>query len=172
MTKRLVEPSVKPFLSSALPSTISELPTDCRGPGSFQDRWSRRIGLWDSRGLSFAFSIPRYFFSLRSFFPMALRKNLHGDTAEVFLLGRIDGAAANEFEVEVIALMKQGINTIWVNCAEANFLCSAAIRVLLQYHRQLKAQKKTFLISRVSPEVDSILEMTGFRDLLVEKTTS
>jgi len=100
---------------------------------------------------------------------MPIRKAINGQTCELFLAHRVDGAAANELEVEVLSAIKQGYQTILVNLAEADFLCSAAIRVLLQHHRQMKNQQRTFLVSRVSPEVNSILEMTGFRDLLVEK---
>jgi anti-anti-sigma factor len=82
----------------------------------------------------------------------------------------VDGAAANEMEVEILSANRAGAKTVLINLANSDFLCSAAIRVLLQHHRQMKAQQKTFLVSRVSPEVDSILEMTGFRDLLVEKS--
>jgi anti-anti-sigma factor len=100
---------------------------------------------------------------------MSLRKDVYGDTCEIFVKGRVDGAAANELEIDLINQLKQPSKNVLVNFAEANFLCSAAIRVLLQYHRQFKGQQKSLLVSRVSPEVDSILTMTGFRDMLVEK---
>ena len=100
---------------------------------------------------------------------MALKKEVYGDTCEVFVKGRVDGAAANELEVELINLTRQPCKNVLINFAEANFLCSAAIRVLLQYHRQFKNSQRSMLVSRVSPEVDSILTMTGFRDMLVEK---
>jgi len=53
-----------------------------------------------------------------------------------------------------------------VNLAQATFLCSAGIRVLLQYHRQMKNKGLTFLVTRPSPEVSSALEMTGFPELV------
>ena len=84
------------------------------------------------------------------------------------LPGRIDGAAAHQLEVEVIAAMQQGYKAIYVNLAQATFLCSAGIRVLLQYHRQMKGKGLKLLASRPSPEVTSALEMTGFPEL-VEK---
>ena len=100
---------------------------------------------------------------------MPIKKQTNGDTTELFFSGRVDGAAANDLEVEILNLTRTDAKTILINFAEADFLCSAAIRVLLQHHRQLKNQQKTLLISRASPEVNSILQMTGFRDLLVEK---
>ena len=100
---------------------------------------------------------------------MSIQKNILGEDYELVVQGRVDGALANALEVEVLGAVKAGAKNIYVNFASASFLCSAAIRVVMQYHRQMKNQGKKLLISRVSPEVDSILEMTGFRDLIVEK---
>ena len=101
---------------------------------------------------------------------MQITKNLHDTEYDYLLSGRIDGPAAHQLEVEVLAAIRAGAPRIYINLAEATFLCSAAIRVILQYHRQLKAQGKSLLISRTSPEIDQILELTGFRDSVVEKT--
>jgi anti-sigma B factor antagonist len=99
---------------------------------------------------------------------MEIQKRISGESLELLLPGRIDGAAANELEVEVLAAIKQGFKAIYVNLAQATFLCSAGIRVLLQYHRQMKGRGLKLLVSRPSPEVASALEMTGFPEL-VEK---
>jgi anti-anti-sigma factor len=97
---------------------------------------------------------------------MEIQKTISGERLELMLPGRIDGAAANQLEIEVIAAIKQGFKAIDVNLAQATFLCSAGIRVLLQYHRQMKAKGLRFLVSRPSPEVAAALEMTGFGDLI------
>ena len=100
---------------------------------------------------------------------MSIQKNISGDDLELIIPGRVDGAVANTMEVEILAAIRSGAKSIYLNLASATFLCSAAIRVVLQYHRQMKTQGGRLLISRTSPEVDSILELTGFRDLIVEK---
>jgi len=97
---------------------------------------------------------------------MDIEKKVTGDTLEMLLSGRIDGAAANELEIEVLAVMRQPFKSVYVNLAQATFLCSAGIRVLLQYHRQMKNKGLTFLVTRPSPEVSSALEMTGFPELV------
>jgi anti-anti-sigma factor len=99
---------------------------------------------------------------------MEIEKKISGDSLELMLSSRIDGLAANELEVAVLAAIKQGYKAIYVNLAQATFLCSAGIRVLLQYHRQMKVKGLKLLVSRPSPEVASALEMTGFPEL-VEK---
>ena len=100
--------------------------------------------------------------------PMEIQKRITGDSWEFMLPGRVDGAAANQLEIEVLAAIKQNAKSIYVNLAEATFLCSAGLRVLLQYHRQMKSKGLTLLVTRPSSEVASALEMTGFPEL-VEK---
>ena len=99
---------------------------------------------------------------------MPIEKKITGDSHELFMRGRVDGAAANELELEVLAAMRAGAQAIYVNLADATFLCSAGIRVLLQYHRQMKGKGLTFLATRPSADVAAALEMTGFPEL-VEK---
>lgn len=99
---------------------------------------------------------------------MAIEKKIYGDSLELLMTERIDGLAANALEVEVLAAIKQGYQAIYVNLAQATFLCSAGIRVLLQYHRQMKGKGRRLLVTRPSTEVAAALEMTGFPEL-VEK---
>jgi anti-anti-sigma factor len=100
---------------------------------------------------------------------MEIRKNITGDEQEFLVSGRIDGDGANKLELEILAAVKSGAKAIYVNLSEATFLCSAGIRVLLQYWRQLKNNGKTLLVTRPSPEVDAALEMTGFKQSILEK---
>lgn len=99
---------------------------------------------------------------------MEIEKRINVDCWEFLLQGRVDGPVANQLEVEILAAMKQNAKSIFVNFAQATFLCSAGIRVLLQYHRQMKNKGLTLLATRPSPEVESALAMTGFPEL-VEK---
>ena len=97
---------------------------------------------------------------------MEIQKKISGDDWELTVPGRIDGPAANQLEMEVLAAIKAGAKSIYVNLALATFLCSAGIRVLLQYHRQMKGKGLKLLVTRPSPEVASTLEMTGFPELI------
>jgi anti-anti-sigma factor len=96
---------------------------------------------------------------------MDIEKKTSGDSLELMLSGRVDGAGANQLELEVLAAVKQGVKALFVNMAQATFLCSAGIRVLLQYHRQMKSKGAKLLVTRPSAEVASALEMTGFPEL-------
>ena len=100
---------------------------------------------------------------------MNIPRQANGDECEFIMPARVDGPVANQLEIEVLEAMRGGAKTILINLAASNFLCSAGIRVILQYHRQMKVQGRTLLVSRTSPEIDEVLELTGFRDQIVEK---
>lgn len=80
--------------------------------------------------------------------------------------GRIDGEAANQLEVEILEAMGRDISTIFVNLGQATFLCSAGIRVLLQYHRKMVAKGGKLQVSHPAQEVAAALELMGFPDLI------
>ena len=99
---------------------------------------------------------------------MPIRQNVSGESYELIVSGRIDGAVANEMEVQVLSAIKAGAKEICINLSESDFLCSAGIRVIMQYWRQLKGQGKRLMVTHPSPAVDDILAMTGFRESIVE----
>ena len=103
---------------------------------------------------------------------MAIRPNVSGDSCELLVSGRIDGAAANDMEEQVINAIRAGSKEIFINLSEADFICSAGIRVIMQYWRQMKGQGKRLMVTRPSPPVDEILTMTGFRETIVEGTSA
>ena len=100
---------------------------------------------------------------------MNIEKKLTGDTLELLVSGRVDGEGANQLEIEVLAATRTEAKTIYINLSQTSFLCSAGLRVLLQYWRQMKNSGRVLLATRPSPEVDEVLSTSGFKDQLVEK---
>jgi len=100
---------------------------------------------------------------------MQIQKIVTGDTHELLVGGRVDGPGANELEIEVLAAIRAEAKSVYINLSQATFLCSAGLRVLLQYWRQMKNQQRLLLVTNPSPEVDEVLTLTGFRDQIVEK---
>ena len=100
---------------------------------------------------------------------MEIQKNLTGDIWEMLVFGRIDGDGANKLELEILAAIRADARTIYVNLSQATFLCSAGLRALLQYWRQMKNNQRVLLVTRPSPAVDAVLAATGFKDQMVEK---
>ena len=103
---------------------------------------------------------------------MEITKTIDRDSWEMMLSGRIDGPAAHLLEVEVLAAIKAGAKEIFINLSQAEWICSAGLRVLLQYYRQMKTNGKTLLVTRPSSGISEILEETGFKDAIVEGSQS
>ncbi len=99
---------------------------------------------------------------------MEITKTVSGESWELMAPGRIDGDMAHSLEIEVLAAIKAGAKEIFVNLSQAEWICSAGIRVLLQYYRQMKNSGKVLRVTRPSPGVESILDMTGFKEAIVE----
>jgi anti-sigma B factor antagonist/stage II sporulation protein AA (anti-sigma F factor antagonist) len=99
---------------------------------------------------------------------MPITKKPSADGLEMFVSGRVDGAAANELEIQILEAIRSGAKTLYINLTEATFLCSAGLRVLLQYWRQMKNAGKALWVTNPSSEVNSVLAMTGFREQMVE----
>ncbi len=100
---------------------------------------------------------------------MQIQNVVTGDSCELLISGRIDGAGANELETEILKVIRSGAKNLYINLSQATFLCSAGLRVLLQYWRQMKNSQRVLLATRPSPEVDGVLATSGFREMLVEK---
>jgi anti-anti-sigma factor len=100
---------------------------------------------------------------------MEIKKFANESVIELRVEGRIDGEGANRLEEEILTTIRTGAQTIYVHLGDATFLCSAGLRVLLQYWRQMKNAGKVLQATRPSPEVDAVLATSGFKDMLVEK---
>jgi anti-anti-sigma factor len=103
---------------------------------------------------------------------MDISKIVTGDTLELVAVGRVDGEGANQLEIAILDAIRANAKMVYVNLSQATFLCSAGLRVLLQYWRQMKGAGKILQVSNPSPEVDAVLAMTGFRGQIVEGAQS
>ncbi len=100
---------------------------------------------------------------------MNIQKVVNGNTYELLVAGRVDGEGANQLEEQILQAIHADAQTIYVNLQRATFLCSAGLRVLMQYWRQMKSQQKLLQATRPSPETDVVLAASGFHEMLVEK---
>jgi anti-anti-sigma factor len=100
---------------------------------------------------------------------MDINKTASGDTHELIVSGRIDGEGANQLEIVLLATIAAGAKTVSVDLGDATFLCSAGLRTLLQYWRQMNSEQRTLQVTSPSAEVATVLATSGFRDMLVRK---
>lgn len=99
---------------------------------------------------------------------MNIQKQAQGEIHELVISGRIDGEGANQLEITLLAVVAAGAKHITVELSEATFLCSAALRVLLQFWRQMQNKGGSLHVTNPSPEASALLDTSGFKERLVQ----
>jgi anti-anti-sigma factor len=66
--------------------------------------------------------------------------------------------------------IRAGHHELDLDLAEVNYISSAGIRVLLKYHKQLKAARGTLRVLRPTAPVLEVLQLSGIARLLVATT--
>lgn len=101
---------------------------------------------------------------------MIIQKTAHADTHELILSGRCDGDGANELEVAILQTIAAGAKVITVEMSGVTFLCSAGLRTLLQYWRQMHNKGGSLQVEDPSPEAMTVLGTSGFKSMLIHQS--
>ncbi len=91
---------------------------------------------------------------------MDITQTLTGDLMHVAVAGRLDSYWADHLSDTLGKVVRQGHHRIRLDCSQVNFLSSSGIRVLLQFHKQLKSISGSFLVVSPSRPVLEVLEVT------------
>jgi anti-anti-sigma factor len=99
---------------------------------------------------------------------MEITQTLSDDLMHVAVAGRLDSYWADHLSDTLGKVVRQGHHRIRLNCSQVNFLSSSGIRVLLQFHKQLKSISGSFLVVSPSRPVLEVLEVTCLVAMLVD----
>lgn len=110
-----------------------------------------------------------HFDSRHRIMSMDIQKTSQGDHHELVVSGRVDGEGANQLEIALLNTISAGAKNITVEMSGATFLCSAGLRALLQYWRQMQSKQGTLHVANPSPEAMTLLNTSGFKDMLIQK---
>jgi anti-sigma B factor antagonist len=86
------------------------------------------------------------------------------------LQGRFDANWADQVGKAIDSAIRAGHHDLDLDLAEVNYISSAGIRVLLKYHKQLKAARGTLRVLRPTAPVLEVLQLSGIARLLVATT--
>ncbi|MEO8351113.1 MAG: STAS domain-containing protein [Chthoniobacteraceae bacterium] len=100
---------------------------------------------------------------------MIIQKTAHGDTHELVVSGRVDGEGANQLEMELLNTIAAGAKNIVVEMSDVTFLCSAGLRALLQYWRQMQNKGGSLHVADPSEAAMTLLGTSGFKDMLIQR---
>ncbi len=88
-----------------------------------------------------------------------------GTSAKVSLDGRLDVNSSAELKEKIGALSDE-INNIELDMEKLSYTSSAGLRVILQYHNQLKQNGGKLLVSHPNEGIMDVFEDTGLADCL------
>lgn len=80
--------------------------------------------------------------------------------------GRVDTLAAPELEQVVSPLWATPGITLVFDCEEMEFISSSGLRIVLTAHKQVTAKAGKFILRNLTPEVRSVIDITGFSRII------
>src|SRR5512143_1892990 len=98
---------------------------------------------------------------------MEITKQQAADALEVSVTGRLDAYWADHLTKALDEAIREGADRIQLNMAEVSFVSSVGIRVLLKFYKQLQRIQGSFVVSKPSEAVKTVLELAGLDVLLV-----
>lgn len=94
-------------------------------------------------------------------------KLLEQDGMMILLVeGRVDTITATELEKKMSPLWSVNSVQLVLDCAGMEYLCSSGLRVILTAHKQVTANEGRFVLRNITPEVRSVLDMTGISRII------
>ena len=87
---------------------------------------------------------------------------------ELQIRGRLDGYWADHLNQRLTETIGEGHDRIRLDLSGVSFMSSAGIGVLVRCHKQLQRIDGSLVVTRPSPQVRTVLEMTRLADLLIE----
>lgn len=80
--------------------------------------------------------------------------------------GRIDTITAPELELAAKPFLSESGITLVFDCEKVAFVSSSGLRVILMAHKQVTAKGGKFILRNLIPEVQSVIDMTGFSRII------
>jgi len=90
-----------------------------------------------------------------------------GAAPVVTLVGEVDPHTAPELDRVLTELTSGGATEIHLDCARLDFIDSSGLRVLVDAHRRLGAERGTVVLAGASSTLRRLLEVTGLDEHLV-----
>lgn len=103
---------------------------------------------------------------------MEITRHSSGPCLELALRGRLDATWSEHVGRALAECLQSGEHQILLDMAQVEYLSSAGIRVLLLYSRQLNAIQGRFAITKASPAVRKVLELSGLAQWLAGPSTA
>lgn len=88
------------------------------------------------------------------------------NSININLTGRLDTLTTPQLTEALSDLVTEKITTITLDLKNMDYVSSAGLRLLLQLHKKMEANKGAFIIKNVQNEVKDIFNITGLGTIL------
>lgn len=99
---------------------------------------------------------------------MNITKEKKDSKLTLALAGRLDTTTTPSLE-EVINTELEGVTELVYDLKDLEYISSAGLRMLLASQKKMNAQNGTMCLINVQEQVNEVLEITGFLDILTVK---
>jgi anti-anti-sigma factor len=97
---------------------------------------------------------------------LSINDEIQGPAVVVRLSGQIDTLTAKPFESHLAERIGEGQKRLIVDLGEVSYVSSYGLRVFLLTAKQLRADRRAFILCRLTPEVKKIFKISGFDKIL------
>jgi anti-anti-sigma factor len=91
---------------------------------------------------------------------MEVRTTISGDSAELTVVGRMDGYWADQLKEALSQAIRDGSHHIRLNLAEVPYISSAGIGTVMTFYKQLQEIHGSLVVSDASPMVRKVFEIS------------
>ena len=99
---------------------------------------------------------------------MKITQEKKDGTLKIALEGRLDTTTTPALE-DVINTSLDGVTELVYDMKNLEYISSAGLRMLLASQKKMTAQNGTMVLVNVQEQVNEVLEITGFLDILTVK---
>jgi anti-sigma B factor antagonist len=102
---------------------------------------------------------------------MQLKAQRTAGVLVVALDGKLDAAACESFETEMLGALNGGDKLVVVNCEKLSFVASTGLRVFLMAAKRLRASGGKLAFAGLQRNVEQVFQISGFNALFaIHKT--
>ncbi len=96
---------------------------------------------------------------------MTLTENVQDGKVLLTVEGRVDATTAPQLQNAILTAFQKEKDVV-LDCEALEYISSAGLRALLLGQKTSKSKSGSFVLTNVGQEVQEILEVTGFDDIL------
>ena len=97
---------------------------------------------------------------------LSITDDVQGPAVVVRLSGQLDTLTAKPFETHLAQRIAEGQKRIIVDLANVNYVSSYGLRVFLLTAKQLRSDRRAFILAALTPPVQKIFRVSGFDKIL------